>query len=220
MSNKDQLHHLTHCWYPYRCFFSHFDSILHQMQMKASVTNRNKEQQNSGGHCSNRLFVNLGHGLWVIKTSYTIWHTAGTHTCASSVILTQFFTSGKWRPLWQIGEGTAKQWWTLQQPSLCEFRILIMSNKDQLHHLPHCWYPYMCFFSHFDSILHQWQMNASVTNRNKEQQNSGGHCSYHLFVNLGHGLWVIKTSYTVWHTAGTHTCACSVTLTQFFTRCK
>jgi hypothetical protein len=40
----------------------------------------------------------------------------------------------------------------------------------------------------FGSIHHRWQMMASVTNRNKEQQNSGEHCSNHLFVNSGHGL--------------------------------
>jgi hypothetical protein len=89
---------------------------------------------------------------------------------------------------------TAKHWWALQQPPLFEFRTCIMINSDQLHHLTHCWYPYMCFSSHFDSIPHQWQMMASVRNRNKQQQNSGGHCRNRLFVNTRHGLWSIQTS--------------------------
>jgi hypothetical protein len=28
-------------------------------------------------------------------------------------------------------------------------------NIHQLYHLTHCWYPYMCFFGHFDLIPHQ-----------------------------------------------------------------
>jgi hypothetical protein len=49
----------------------------------------------------------------------------------------------------------------------------------------------MCFFGHFDSINHQWQMMASGSNRNQQQQNSGGHCSKRIFVNSRHGLWSI-----------------------------
>jgi hypothetical protein len=71
------------------------------------------------GHCSNRLFVNSGHGLWLIQTSYTIWITAGTHTCASSVTLIRFLTSDKWLHLCQIEIIHSKKWWTLQQPPLC-----------------------------------------------------------------------------------------------------
>ena len=68
----------------------------------ASVTNRNMQQENNYVHCSNRLFLDWGHGLWSIQTCYTIWHTAGTHTCASSVTLTPYIPSDKWWPLWQI----------------------------------------------------------------------------------------------------------------------
>jgi hypothetical protein len=50
---------------------------------------------------------------------------------------------------------------------------------------------YMCFFGHFDAINHQWQMMASGSNWNKQQQNSGGHCSNHIFVNSEHGIWSI-----------------------------
>jgi hypothetical protein len=100
---------LTHCWYPYMCFFGHFDLIPHQWQMMASVTNMNKQQQNSGGHCSNRHFVNTQFRLWSIKIGYTVWHTAGTHTCASLVTLIQFLTSrDKWWPLIQIGTSNSK----------------------------------------------------------------------------------------------------------------
>jgi hypothetical protein len=87
--------------------------------------------------------------------------------------------------------GKAKQWWALQQPHICEFRTWIMITIDQLHHLKMSWHSYMCFFSHFDLIYHQWQMMASGSNRNKQQQNTGGHCSNHIFVNLRHGLWWI-----------------------------
>jgi hypothetical protein len=52
---------------------------------------------------------------------------------------------------------------------------MIMINIDQLHHLKISWYSYMCFFSHFDLIPHQWQMMAFGSNKNKQQQNSGGH---------------------------------------------
>jgi hypothetical protein len=31
-------------------------------------------------------------------------------------------------------QATAKQWWALQQPHICEFRTWIMINIDQLHH--------------------------------------------------------------------------------------
>jgi hypothetical protein len=57
-------------------------------------------------------------------------------------------------------QATAKQWWTLQQPPNCEFRTWIMINIYQLHHLKISWYSQMCFFSHFDSINHKWQMMA------------------------------------------------------------
>jgi hypothetical protein len=91
--------------------------------------------------------------------------------------------------LWVKQErGTAKQWWALQQPHICEFKTWIMINIDQLHHLKISWHSYMCFFSHFDSIHHQWQMMAFGSNWNKQQQNSGGHCSTHIFVNSRHGL--------------------------------
>jgi hypothetical protein len=106
--NIDQLHHLTHCWYLYMCFFSHFDSIPHQWQMMACVADRNKHNQNSGGHCQNRLFVNRGHPVWSISILFTIWDTAGTHTCASSVTMIEFPTSDKWWPLWRIGTNTTK----------------------------------------------------------------------------------------------------------------
>jgi hypothetical protein len=36
-----------------------------------------------------------------------------------------------------------------------------MINIDQLYHLTHCWNPYICFSSHFDSICHWWKMIAS-----------------------------------------------------------
>jgi hypothetical protein len=35
---------------------------------------------------------------------------------------------------------------------------------------------------------HQWEMMACGSNRNKEEQNSGGHCSNGIFVNSRHGL--------------------------------
>jgi hypothetical protein len=108
MINTDQLHYLTHCCYPYMCFFSHFELIPHQWQMTASVTNRNEQQQNSNGHCSNWLFVNSGHGLWLTQTLYTIWHTAGTPQCALFVTLTWFLTSDKPWPLWQIATSNSK----------------------------------------------------------------------------------------------------------------
>jgi hypothetical protein len=85
-------------------------------------------------------------------------------------------------------QGTAKQWWTLQQPHICEFKTWIMINIDQLHHLKISWYSQMCFFSHFDLIPHQWQMMASGSNWNKQQQISGGHCSNQICVNSEHGL--------------------------------
>jgi hypothetical protein len=246
--------------------------------------NRNTKQQNSRGHCSNRIFVNSRHGLWSIYTNYTIGDSACTHTCAPLVTLTWFLTSGKcWPcvvgqtgtrnsktvvgiaataylwigdmhydqyrpltpldtlfvpihvPLWSLWlhsspvakdglwvkkeHETAKQWWTLQQAPNCEFRKWIMINIDQLHNLKISWHSYMCFFSHFDSFTHQWQMMASGSNMNKQQHNSSGHCSKRIFVTLRWGLWSILTSqYTIGHTACTHTCAFLVTLTQFLTR--
>jgi hypothetical protein len=30
-------------------------------------------------------------------------------------------------------QGTAKQWWALQQPHICEFKTWILINIDQLH---------------------------------------------------------------------------------------
>jgi hypothetical protein len=89
-------------------FFSQINSIIHQWQMMAYGWNRNKQPQNSGGHCSNPIFVNSRHGLWSISTSYTIGHTPCTHTCASLVTLTWFLTSGKWWPVGQIGTSNSK----------------------------------------------------------------------------------------------------------------
>jgi hypothetical protein len=40
----------------------------------------------------------------------------------------------------------------------------------------------------FASIPHQQQMMACGSNRNKQQQNSSGHHSKHIFVNSRHGL--------------------------------
>jgi hypothetical protein len=37
--------------------------------VKANGENRNIGKQNSGGHCSNHIFVKSRHGLWSIKTS-------------------------------------------------------------------------------------------------------------------------------------------------------
>jgi hypothetical protein len=44
----------------------HFNLILSPVKNDGWLlwqANRNKEQQNSAGHCSNHLFVNSGHGL-------------------------------------------------------------------------------------------------------------------------------------------------------------
>jgi hypothetical protein len=111
------------------------------------------------------------------------------------VVLLQSFASipHQWQMMasgWVKQEqATAKQWWALQQSHICEFKTWIMINVDQLHHLKISWHTSsMCFFSHFDSITHQWQMMASGSNRNKQQQDSGGHCSNRIFVNSRHGL--------------------------------
>jgi hypothetical protein len=37
-------------------------------------------------------------------------------------------------------QATAKQWWALQQPLICEFRTWILLNIDQLHHLKISWH--------------------------------------------------------------------------------
>jgi hypothetical protein len=102
--------------------------------------------------------------------------------------------------LWVLTQeqATAKQWWALQQPPSCEFKTWIVINIDQMHHSKISWHSYMCFFSHFDLIPHRWQLMASGSNRNKQQQNSGGHCSNcQLVVNSGHRLCSIQTSYTI-----------------------
>jgi hypothetical protein len=78
------------------------DSIFYMWQMMASGWNRKKQQHNSGGHYSNHQIVNPGHGLWSMWTCYTISKSVGSHTCASSVTLNHFFTSGKWWPLGEI----------------------------------------------------------------------------------------------------------------------
>jgi hypothetical protein len=59
-------------------------------------------------------------------------------------------------------QGTAKQWWALEHPHIFKFRTWIMINVDQLHPLKICWHSHMCFFSHFDSITHQWQMMGGL----------------------------------------------------------
>jgi hypothetical protein len=46
----------------------------------------------------------------------------------------------------------------------------------------------MCIFGHFDLIPHQWQMIASGSEWNEEQQNNDGHYSNRIFVNSRHGL--------------------------------
>jgi hypothetical protein len=56
-------------------------------------------------------------------------------------------------------QATAKQWWALHQPPICEFKTWNMINIDQLHHsLTQSWYPYMGFSSHFGPIPHLWQV--------------------------------------------------------------
>jgi hypothetical protein len=80
-------------------------------------------------------------------------------------------------------QATTKQWLALQQPPFHQLMMWSMINIDQLHHLKICWHSYMWFFSHFDLITNQWQMTADWSNRNKKQQNSGGHCSNRLFMN-------------------------------------
>jgi hypothetical protein len=199
-------------WYPYICFFAgHFDSLPHQWQTIALVTNRNK-QQNSGGHCSSRLFVNSRHELWFIQTSYIIWHTAGAHTCASLVTFIQLLTSNKW---WQKNN-TSK---TVVVSK--ESNRLFVNSRHGLWSIQTnftIWHTAGTYTGALLVILTQFLTSDkydSVTNRNKQQPNSGGHCKNLLFVNTGHGLWSIQTSYTIWHTAGTHTFTLLVTLTQF-----
>jgi hypothetical protein len=63
MINIDQLHHLKINWHSYMWFFSHFDLIPDKCQMMAFGSSRNMKQQNSGGHSSNRIFVNSRRGL-------------------------------------------------------------------------------------------------------------------------------------------------------------
>jgi hypothetical protein len=41
----------------------HFDLIPHKWQMMAFGSSRSMKQQNSGGHCSNSIFMDSGHGL-------------------------------------------------------------------------------------------------------------------------------------------------------------
>jgi hypothetical protein len=113
------------------------------------------------------------------------WHSYSR--CVSSVTLTPLITSVANDGLWvKLEQATAKQWWTLLQAHICEFRTWIMIDIDQLHHWTHYLYPYMCFFGHFDSTPHQRQMMACGSNRNTKQQNSGGHCSNCIFVNSEH----------------------------------
>jgi hypothetical protein len=85
-------------------------------------------------------------------------------------------------------QSTATHWWALQQLPNFEFGTMILLNIDQIHHLKISWYSYIWFFSHFDSISHHWQMMASGSNSDKQQQNSGWHCSNHEIVNSGYGL--------------------------------
>jgi hypothetical protein len=53
-------------------------------------------------------------------------------------------------------QATVKQWFTWQQGPFCVYRKWSVININQLYHLTHCWYPYIYFFNHFDSI-HQEQ---------------------------------------------------------------
>jgi hypothetical protein len=64
----------------------------------ASVTNVNMQQENNCGHCCNGLILHSRHCLRSILTRFTIWHTAGTHSCPSLVRLTPFITIDKWWP--------------------------------------------------------------------------------------------------------------------------
>jgi hypothetical protein len=114
-------------------------------------------------------------------------------------------------------QATAKQCLAFEQLPNCEFMTSIMINTDQLHHMTHLCYTYICFFTHFDLIPHQWQIMASRLNSNKQQQNSVVNCSNCQNVNTRHGIWSIQTSYYLWNTSVTHTFAPSLTLTRFRT---
>jgi hypothetical protein len=217
MINIDQLHHLKISW-------------THTCASSVTLT----QYLTSGGQWwhlgqigtqSSKTVVGIAATpkLWIQDMDYDQYRPATpfiislTHTCASSVTLTRFLTSGKWWLLGQIGTQSSKTVVGIAATAKWEFRTWIMININQLRHFKICWNSYMCFFTHFDYIPHKWQTVASGSNRNTKQQNSDGHYSNHQIVNSGHGLLSIQTSYTIWHTAGTHTCASSVTLTWFLT---
>jgi hypothetical protein len=92
--------------------------------------------------------------------------------------------------LWvKLEQGTAKQWWALQQRQFCEIRTWIVINIDQLKLrkmlMPIHVVILQSFWLHSSPV---WQMMACGSNRNEVQQNSGGHCSNRIFVNSEHGL--------------------------------
>jgi hypothetical protein len=76
--------------------------------------------------------------------------------------------------LWvKLEQAKAKQWWALQQPHICESRTWIMITIDQLHHKKNKLALIHMLLQSLWLYNHQWQMMASGSNRNKQQQNSG-----------------------------------------------
>jgi hypothetical protein len=169
------------------CFFGYFDSIPHQWQMMAcgSIGTRNSKTAEGIAATAYLRIQDMDHDQYRLAT---IGKNTCAHTCGASPVICLHSSPVANDGLWVKEEqGRAKQWWALQQPHICNFRAWITINIDQLHHLKISWPSYKCLFSHFDSINQQWQMMASGSKRNKQQQNSGGNCSNRIFVNSRHG---------------------------------
>jgi hypothetical protein len=151
-------------------------------------------------------FQNTGHKVWSLLTSYTIWHTGGTLTYASSVNLTLFISGDKWWPQCQIWTSNSKQNVGIVAKWLLPEYRTNMINMDQLyHHLTHWRYQYICFIivSLTPFITgDKWWSRCQIWRFNRKKCR---HCSNGLFLNTGHWIWSIWTSYTIWHIAGTHT---------------
>jgi hypothetical protein len=94
-----------------------------------------------------------------------------------------------------------KQLWVLQQWPNSKYRTLNMIIIDKLHHLTHCWFPYICFFSHFDSIHHhdKWWPQSQLLHEDHPQilyedhptAKDCGYCSNGLFLDTGYKVWLL-----------------------------
>jgi hypothetical protein len=158
-----------------------------------SVSTGSKQEENSAWHHSNCHFVNWWHGVWSIKTCFTISHTvAVNHTTCVSLLIFFYISNDKWWPQCQLGGSMRK---TVCGITATAFLWIECMEYDQYRPVLQSDTLLVTIHLLLDSIFIlkisidkwpcQWQLGTS------KRKQGGGHTSNCLFVDWAHGVWSI-----------------------------